>query len=155
MRSKILLYFVFFGTIAFSLYGKDILTQKDVHRTVEEMLSYHVEHKAFSPLLVKRSFKLFLEQFDPYKIYLLQQEIAPFWNMGENQVQETILSHYKGKYTGYEQLEQLIRASVLRAREERKNIYKSFLCKNLISNQKENEWGFFPKSVQEKHSLID
>ena len=103
------------------------LSKKNIHASIEEMLKYHVEYKSFSQLLVKRSFKLFLEQFDPLKMYLLQSEAAPFWNMSENHLAEVVHFHRKGEYPFYEKANQLIGQAILRARSFREEIKKEIL----------------------------
>ena len=57
-----------------SLIGTFQLKKSDVRTTMEEMLAYHVEYKTFSPQLAKRSLKIYLEQFDSEKFYLLQMK---------------------------------------------------------------------------------
>ncbi len=73
-------------------------------------------------MLAKRSFKLFLDQFDPYKVYLLEGEASPFWNMKEEFLHQVVIGHQHGDYFFYEQAARVIRAAILRAREYRKKI---------------------------------
>src|SRR5689334_20593194 len=65
----------------------------DVRNSMEEMFSYHVETKEITSLLVKRAFKIYLEQFDPQKIYLSQGEVKPFLELTSTQI-EMIIDHY-------------------------------------------------------------
>ena len=125
-------FFVIFsliGSFALPLHAEKALTlsKKNIHSSIEEMLKYHVEYKSFSPVLVKRSFKLFLDQFDPLKIYLLQDEITPFWSMSEGQLTEVVSSHRRGEYPLYEKVNQVIIFSILRARGFREEIKKEIL----------------------------
>ncbi len=98
------------------------LSKKNIHTSIEEMLAYHVEHKVFSSVLAKRSFKLFFDQFDPGKMYLLDSEVSPFWSMKEDLLQQVVTGHLHGEYFLYEKASSLIRSSILRAREYRKKI---------------------------------
>lgn len=98
-----------------------------VHRSVEEMLDYHVEYKLFSPLLVKRSLKLFFEQFDPYKIYLLQSEVSSFSGMSEKNLQDVVRNHQRGEYFVYERADHVIASAIMRAREYRKQVREEIL----------------------------
>lgn len=95
------------------------------------MLEYHVEYKSFSPLLVKRSFKLFVEQFDSYKIYLLDSEITPFVKMKERRLRAVVKDHEAESYVTYEQLNEVIQKSIVRARGVRKSLRPMLLTADL------------------------
>jgi len=125
------------------------LTQRDIHQGVEEMFSYHVEYQEFSSSLVKRSFKLFLEQFDPYGIYLLQQEASPFWEMKARAAQEVVKAHHQGKYPFYEQMEQLLYTAIRRARILRAELGKSLLQQGVPLKTPTIKEHAFPTTIQE------
>lgn len=109
----------------------DALTQKDVQAGVDEMLAYHVEYKELSPRLIKRSFKIFLEQFDPYGTYLLQKEAGPFWEMKTLMAKEAAALHLQGRYPFHERMESLFQEAIRRAREIRAGIRKKILHEGL------------------------
>lgn len=48
------------------------------------MFYYHVDQKQLTPMIVERSFRIFFDQFDSDKVYLLQEEVDRFTNLSEN-----------------------------------------------------------------------
>ena len=57
---------------------------------MQEMLSYHVEFKEFSSLVVKRSFKIYLEQFDVEKNYLLRTRSIHFLELTDKNAESAV-----------------------------------------------------------------
>ncbi len=107
--------------------GPSSLSKGDIKRTMQEMLSYHVEFKEFSPLIAKRSFKLFIEQFDGEKCYLLLDEAKPFFELSEKTVQKVIEGYFRDDFSQYEQLSKLINESIIRAREIREEVERELI----------------------------
>lgn len=129
---------------------------KKINSLMEEMLEYHVEHKAFSALLAKRSLKLFIDQFDVYKIYLLQSEIGRFSHLSESRLKEVVRDQQKGKYTVYEELSHLIQEAIYRARDVRTSLRQQLLSQDLASLEgKEEEFSeSFPQTQVELKEKI-
>lgn len=98
------------------------LKKDDIHLTMNELFTYHVEHKELTSQIVKRSFKLYIEQFDPAKIYLLNSEVKPFLEMGSHQVDQIIAQYLKGDFSEYEKLNQTIVKAISRAKKYRNEI---------------------------------
>ena len=59
------------------------MKQSDIRRAMERLFSLHIENKSLTPLIVKRCMKLYIEQFDPEKAYLLESEAAPYLQMSD------------------------------------------------------------------------
>jgi len=84
-----------------------------------EILSYHVEYKELSPLIVQRCIKLYIEQFDPDRVYLLRQEVRPFLELTESQLNHIIEQYNRNDYSVFVALNELTQAAILRSREMR------------------------------------
>lgn len=91
-----------------------ILNLRDVRTTMDKMFSYHVENKEFSPLIVKRSFKLYLENFDPEKIYLMKDEVEPFLSLNPKIVQQVIKEYHQDQFSQYGYLNHVIQKAIHR-----------------------------------------
>ncbi len=103
------------------------LKKSDVRATLEDMFSYHVEHKELTPLLIKRSIKLYIEQFDEEKMYLLNSEIAPFLNYSESALKEVIAKIKKDDLSFYLQLNQTLQTAIVRARNIREEMERELI----------------------------
>ena len=123
------LFFLLWAVQLFPLEGASSaqLNKKNINTSIEEMLKHHVEYQTFSPLLAKRSLRVFFEQFDSHKRYLLQSEVDPFWSMGDVELQKIVEAHRKGSYGVYEQASKVARFAVKRARDYRAKIRKEIL----------------------------
>lgn len=73
--------------------------------------------------------RLYIENFDPEKVYLLESETAPYLNMTEKRAQE-VMAHLQARdYRDFLDLNGLIQESIVRAQAVR-----AFLVKGLIYN---------------------
>lgn len=92
------------------------LKHQSVRPNMEVIFGYHVEHKEFSPLIVKRSFKTYIEQFDYEKLYLLKGEVERFLNLSEQDIEKIISNFKKDKLDHYFILNAYIEQSIERQR---------------------------------------
>ncbi len=127
MRRLITTTFCILSSLSYAQTAIQPLTLRDIQPSMEEMLDLHVEFQEFSPTLVKRSFKVYLEQFDPYKVYLLQEEANSFLHIDNRQIQDVVSQYQTGQYPYYETLNRTIQKSILRARALRQEIEKKFI----------------------------
>ncbi|MBI2742695.1 MAG: PDZ domain-containing protein [Chlamydiales bacterium] len=103
------------------------LNRGDIRPTMQQMLSYHVEFKEFSPLIARRSFKLFLEQFDLERSYLLQDETRRFLELSDRGAEEVVESYYNDDYKEYAHLNATIAKAIERAREVREEVERELI----------------------------
>lgn len=106
------------------LIASDELKTADVRTTLEEMLNIHVEHQKISSTLYARSIKIFIEQFDPSKMYLLAHEVEEFLNLSQKKLEKGIKRLAEDDLGDFEEVSQKIEQAVLRARGWREEIEK-------------------------------
>ncbi len=104
-----------------------VLQLSDVPRSMEEMFAYHVEVKAFSPLLARRSCKVFLQQFDRDKLYLLQNEAETYLNLSDEKAKEIVSNYHKGTFPDFEVLNVLLQRSIARNRRLRAEVQEAII----------------------------
>ncbi len=124
----------FFFSLTFSLALSALsepahLKLVDVRNAMEEIFSYHVETKELTPLLVRRSFKMFIEQFDPKKIYLTASEVKPFLDLDATQIEKVIDHFYIDQYPEFDAINKAIVLSIQRGRQWRREFYSDFIKK--------------------------
>lgn len=122
-------FFVFFLMLNLFLYGgeTDSLGVSDISRVMDQMLKEHLGDKKISKDLLKESLQNYLEAFDQDKIYLLESEVRPFIHPSSMDL-EIYLREYQNKdYSVFKKMDQLIKASILRAREMRSQEEEKFL----------------------------
>lgn len=117
--------FIFFLFLAWGHFQEaqtPSLTLADVHRTMNELFHYHVEYHALSPLLVRRALKLYLEQFDAAKSYLLEKEVNVFLDLTPQQLHSIVDAYQRGDFSIFLRLNQTIERSIKRAKFLREEI---------------------------------
>jgi len=142
MKRKAIFLFLFLFAWIGPLPSEQIpLKINDIHRVMEKLFGFHIENKELSPALIRRSMKIYIEQFDPDKSYLLESEIAPYLNLGDKKATE-ILGRLRNKdYSDFIVLNRMIQNSILRAEGLRKE-----LAQHLIYEELDVESLFVPPS---------
>ncbi len=108
------------------------LTLNEVRPVVEEMLDYHVEYKEYSPALIQRTFKIFIDQFDPAKIYLTASEIEPYFDLSEKKAKQAAQAYQNNRFPDFVVLNQLVNKAIERSVEWREELQRA----QIIGNQK-------------------
>src|ERR1700722_6342269 len=108
--------------------GNFQLKKEDVRKTMEEMLAYHVEYKEFSPLVARRSLKMYIEQFDPDRTYLLSSEAKPYQEPKDEKIKSTVQKYFRDDLSEYAKLNQTIQGSITRVRAYRAEIEEELIA---------------------------
>lgn len=107
---------------------QDILTLNDIPRVMERFFHFHIESKEFTPTLVRRSFKLYIEQFDGDKSYLLEAEAAPYLSMNAQRAEEILGRVKRGNYSDFIALNEIFEKAIARARQTRLDLTSQLLA---------------------------
>ncbi len=104
--------------------GQDPLKLQDIHTVMQQILVQHVDHKEIDSSIIKNALKVYIDKFDPDRIYLLESEVRPFLNLSDTQSQAALESYKHDRYPIFEQLNSTIQSSILRSRKMRLDIEK-------------------------------
>lgn len=131
------------------------LKKTDVRKTMQEMFAYHVEYKEFTKSLARRSLKLYVQQFDIEKNYLLSSEAKTYLDVRDDRLQEVIHKYQKDDLSEFMQANQVIQNAVLRARRIRAEVQRDLILNtpNLSSAQGESYLDY-PRDEQELRERI-
>ncbi|MES2273276.1 MAG: S41 family peptidase [Chlamydiota bacterium] len=92
---------------------------EDIQKIMERIFTYHIENKKLTPTIVRRSMKIYTEQFDPDKAYLLESEILPYLHLSDAKAQEILSRLQKNDYSDFFQLNQIMQKAIIRAQNNR------------------------------------
>jgi len=121
---------VLFAVVLSCLQGASYdLKLTDVRNSMEEMFTYHVETREMTSVVVKRSFKNFIEQFDPQRIYFTYEEVKPFFEVSSSQIEQVIDHYFGDEYPEFKALNKSIGQAINRARLTRAEFYEDFIAK--------------------------
>ncbi|MCH9612731.1 MAG: hypothetical protein S4CHLAM102_12280 [Chlamydiia bacterium] len=118
--------------LAGSLFGVEIGVG-DVPAIAREMFSYHVENKEFSPLVAKRSVKVFFDQIDPEKIYLMRDEVGLYLDGRSDFVGKLIGQFERGKLDMYEEMLGVGERAIARAQMIRRELIAEILTSEEVA----------------------
>lgn len=97
----------------------NLLRTDDVQKVMDQILSQHVKNKQITADILRSSFKVYIEQFDPDRIYLLESEVKPFLSMSNAQMNQVLAQYSQNDFSIYAKLNDVIQAAILRAQANR------------------------------------
>ncbi len=127
------LFFIFF-CMALQAKAPD-LTPRDVHYKLEEIFKAHVAYKKFTPELVERTLQNFLEELDPAKLYLLEEEITTWSQPRDELLQGLSEDLSKGNYAVFHEIFALLKPAIARRNAMEEKIAKEPLPKDVKSDE--------------------
>ena len=121
MKRVIFFQCILFLFLSSSGQGKEsvALSFKDIRPTMERMFSYHVDYKTLTPKIAHRSIKLYIEQFDPNRIYLLKEEVEPYFEISAKRLETLVEDYKKEQFFEYRDLNRAFERAIKRMREIR------------------------------------
>lgn len=97
------------------------LASGDVRGVMNQLFEYHIDKKEMNSVILERSLKIYLKQFDPTFTYLLQEEAFPYLHPTDQVLRKGLSDYEKDRFTLYFGLNQQIQDSIVRARSWRQN----------------------------------
>ena len=98
------------------------LNSKDVTKILGQIMEAHVSHKQLSPALVGRILESYLEELDPMKCYLTQEEIESWTKPSEKLLTEIKKAIDKEDFSHFEAIHNLMIVAIARRNQiEEKN----------------------------------
>lgn len=149
MSRKILYIFLFFAAWVAPVSSQDNLRMSDIPRVMERLFHFHIENKQFNPLLIRRSVKLYIEQFDSEKAYLLESEVAPYLNMSDSQAAAMMNRIQNKDYSDFLELNALMNKAILRAQKLRQSVIEQLVSENRESDFALSGYARYPQSELE------
>jgi len=125
-KATLLLFFFFFwiGPIVSSPHS---LKMEDISRVMERLYHFHIESKDLSPNIIRRSLKIYIEQFDFEKAYLLESEVIDYLNLSDARAEEIYRRVLAKDYSDFMALNQIFEKAVVRAQNYRKAMIKQLI----------------------------
>lgn len=98
------------------------LKESDIQKIMKQIFSQHVEKKEISQNIIKNSFKVYIDQFDPERIYLLEDEVREYLSLDDETVAKILEQYQHNDYSAYTKLNKIIQNAIIRARSYRKKL---------------------------------
>lgn len=140
---------------------EELLKTKDVQQVMQTIFKEHVAEKNMSSDILKHSLRIYIDQFDPNRVYLLESEIKPFIDISDSDL-NTAMGQYKNNdLTKFIELNNLFQKAILRSREVRAHLVKepALLFNNTQNTEKSQPYSdvlrTFPKDAKELNARIE
>jgi carboxyl-terminal processing protease len=122
----------------------ELLKGSDIGRVMKQIFEQHVNKKEMSASILKNAFGEYINQFDPERVYLLEEEVRPFVQISDAEM-HTILEQYKvNDYSFFDKLNLVIQHAIERARGYRKTLEQDpaqlFLVAKPTNKPRYDDW---------------
>lgn len=126
------------------------LVSQDVTRVMDQIFKQHVDQRHMSETIIRQSFRVYIDQFDPDRIYLLQSEVNPFLNLTDEQVRLVMDQYRQNDLSMYQKLNTQIQKAISRAQQIRSQIEEEGLGSiESVSPPPSGGQLAFPKTLRE------
>lgn len=118
MLRKLLVGLFVSGVVTFSgaLQAQDSLKTSDVSKIMQQILSQHVNKKEITAQILQSALVVYIDQFDPHRLYLLESEVMPFKHLTPEKLNLLIEQYKAGNFIEFKELNQVIQKAIERAR---------------------------------------
>lgn len=99
------------------------LKKDDVKKIMTQIFSQHVDQKKITAKIIRKSLKVYIDQFDPDRTYLLDSEVQPFLNPSASGLDTYLDEYEKNDFEIYEKLNKVIQTAISRARVNRAMLF--------------------------------
>lgn len=99
-----------------------VLQADEVHEVMDKVFEEHVTEKKMTDEVMKRSVVLFIDQFDPHRIYLLEREVRPLLDFAQKNSATLVQDYEESSYPFFDQMVTEFQKAIMRARQIRQKL---------------------------------
>jgi carboxyl-terminal processing protease len=101
------------------------LHSEDVKKVMSQIFDQHVQKKNITADIIKNSFRVYIDQFDPDRVYLLDSEVRSFTNLGKSETKRILRQYQRNDFSTYDQLNTVIQQAIKRAADYRQALIRN------------------------------
>ncbi len=149
--------FIFFFFLIFLPYLQakpPELTPKDARVKIDEILKAHVSYQQLTPELMKRLFDNYLEELDPIKTYLLENEVVKWTNPSDDLLKRALSEIKKENFSIFLELHEAILPAIERHREIEKELAAPFTKNSSVKEFKDLKWASSKEELKQRISWL-
>ena len=98
---------------------QEFLHGPDVNKIMKQIFDQHVSQKEITSSLIKKSLTVYIDQFDPQRLYLLEEEVRPFLEVSDVDSIQYMDQYKHQNFSIYQNLNNVIQKSIVRAQKAR------------------------------------
>lgn len=101
---------------------QELLKTTDINKVMKQILEHHVTQKEMTGKVLRNALAIYINQFDPNRIYLLEGEIKPFLALSDQEYQQVLEQYKNQNYAIFLRMNKIIQDSIERSRRLRRGI---------------------------------
>jgi carboxyl-terminal processing protease len=101
---------------------QDLLRTRDISHVMQQILSEHVNKKEITTLILHHAFEIYINQFDPHRMYLLESEVVAYFKPTSAQLEQAMEQYKRNDFSRFKQLNQTIQTAIERSRRIRQEL---------------------------------
>ncbi|NGX63008.1 MAG: Tail-specific protease [Candidatus Anoxychlamydiales bacterium] len=134
--------------LPFYIFSKPIQFN-EINKIMDRIFEYHIEYKEYDTKLISRALGLYIDQFDPLKIYLLQEEVDEYINLNQKNANIILNQIKNGDFSVFENLNKIFQKSITRSRKLREEIRKELIKTEIVHQNLKNDDSSYAKNFNE------
>lgn len=95
---------------------QELLKTSDINKLMQQIFDEHVDQKQMNDHVIKSALRTYIDQFDPFRIYLLEDEVKPYYQISETDASKDVKNYAKGDFSEFQQLNEVIQKAIVRER---------------------------------------
>ena len=103
----------------------ELLKSADVTKIMQQILKQHVDEKEMSTKIIQHGLRLYVDQFDPFRIYLLAVEAAPYMTPSSAELNQDLQEYANGSFDEFKTLNSTMQKAIVRARQIREKLERN------------------------------
>lgn len=100
----------------------ELLKTQDISKIMQQIFAEHFDEKEMTSKILQHSFRVYIDQFDPDRLYLLQSEVDPFLNPSSEEMTHLMAQYKNNDFSAFEHLNAVIQQAIDRARTYRADL---------------------------------
>lgn len=144
--------FLFLILVA-SLWGTKLpeIEPEDATKILNEIMEAHATHKKLKPEIVKRALNFYLEGLDPIKTYFLEDEVKPWLNMTEQELEALKNGIERSDFGAFSTIHEVMVKAIGRRNTLEANLCSKELPKDVsVKEFKDITWAKTEEELQER-----
>jgi carboxyl-terminal processing protease len=104
---------------------QELLKTTDINKVMQQIFQQHVTKKEMNTVILEHALQIYIDQFDPNRMYLLDQEVKSFVHLSKREADSDITEYKEGNFDEFKRLNTVIQKAILRARGIRQEVEKN------------------------------
>lgn len=129
-KIAVYVFILFFGLFGTGYAEPQPLKISDIQKVIARLFAFHIESRELNPVIIRRCMKLYIELFDPEKIYLLSGEVAPYLKISDEQAGQIKRRIEAGNYSDFFAMNAMFQRAV-----HRSGSVRGLLAQNLLDRE--------------------